>query len=169
MEWMDGSRGACAMLIGGSTRACGGLSNRSIRLFCLAMLRATRVGELPGVLITSVSESEWNDRAGEGGVVVLLLLLLLLLLVVIVFMLCCLCFCWWRCREIVVVVVVVVAAARCLATPRGAPRRWGEVWIRIWRVNSSEREKRFSHPGKLQWCGFSPVCVRMWRVWCSRR
>jgi len=33
-----------------------------------------------------------------------------------------------------------------------------------WRVNSSEREKRFSHPGKAQAKGFSPVCVRMWRV-----
>lgn len=33
-----------------------------------------------------------------------------------------------------------------------------------WRVNSSEREKRFSQPGKVQANGFSPVCVRMWRV-----
>ena len=33
-----------------------------------------------------------------------------------------------------------------------------------WRVSSSEREKRFSHPGKVQANGFSPVCVRMWRV-----
>ena len=33
-----------------------------------------------------------------------------------------------------------------------------------WRVNSSEREKRFSHPRKVQGNGFSPVCVRMWRV-----
>lgn len=33
-----------------------------------------------------------------------------------------------------------------------------------WRVSSSEREKRFSHPGKAQANGFSPVCVRMWRV-----
>ena len=33
-----------------------------------------------------------------------------------------------------------------------------------WRVSSSEREKRFSHPGNVQPNGFSPVCVRMWRV-----
>ena len=33
-----------------------------------------------------------------------------------------------------------------------------------WRVSSSEREKRFSHPEKVQANGFSPVCVRMWRV-----
>ena len=33
-----------------------------------------------------------------------------------------------------------------------------------WRVSSSEREKRFSQPGKVQPNGFSPVCVRMWRV-----
>ena len=33
-----------------------------------------------------------------------------------------------------------------------------------WRVNSSEREKRFSHPRKVQANGFSPVWVRMWRV-----
>lgn len=33
-----------------------------------------------------------------------------------------------------------------------------------WRVSSSEREKRFSQPGKVQANGFSPVCVRMWRV-----
>lgn len=39
------------------------------------------------------------------------------------------------------------------------------LWIREWRVSSSEREKRFSQPGKAQTKGFSPVCVRMWRVW----
>ena len=38
------------------------------------------------------------------------------------------------------------------------------LWILEWRVSSSEREKRFSQPGKVQANGFSPVCVRMWRV-----
>lgn len=37
-----------------------------------------------------------------------------------------------------------------------------------WRVSSSEREKRFSHPRKVQTNGFSPVCVRMWRVFGGR-
>lgn len=48
--------------------------------------------------------------------------------------------------------------------------RWaGLVWIRACRVSSSDREKRFSQPGKVHWWGFSPVWVRMCRVWCSRR
>lgn len=34
-------------------------------------------------------------------------------------------------------------------------------WMREWRVSSSEREKRFSQPRKVQAKGFSPVCVRM--------
>lgn len=36
--------------------------------------------------------------------------------------------------------------------------------IRECLVSSSERENRFSHPGKEQRKGFSPVCVRIWRV-----
>lgn len=40
----------------------------------------------------------------------------------------------------------------------------GLVWMRMWRVSSSERLNRFSQPGCVQAWGFSPVCVRMWRV-----
>ena len=36
--------------------------------------------------------------------------------------------------------------------------------MREWRVSSSEREKRFSQAAKVHTKGFSPVCVRMWRV-----
>lgn len=43
----------------------------------------------------------------------------------------------------------------------------GLVCILRWRVNSSEREKRFGHPSNVQRCGFSPVCVLMCLVWCS--
>lgn len=41
--------------------------------------------------------------------------------------------------------------------------------MREWRVSSSEREKRFSQAGKVQTNGFSPVWVRMWRVWDGQR
>lgn len=44
------------------------------------------------------------------------------------------------------------------------PTWWVEswlVWMRECRVSSSEREKRFSQPGKVHSKGFSPVCVRM--------
>lgn len=37
--------------------------------------------------------------------------------------------------------------------------------MRECRVSSSERENRFSHPGYEHRKGFSPVCVRMCRVW----
>lgn len=43
----------------------------------------------------------------------------------------------------------------------------GFVWILRCLVNSSDREKRFGHRSKVQRWGFSPVCVRMCRVWCS--
>jgi len=42
-------------------------------------------------------------------------------------------------------------------------------WIRMCLVNSSEREKRFWQVENEHWWGRSPVWVRMWRVWCSRR
>lgn len=57
-------------------------------------------------------------------------------------------------------------AAWCCLLPR---RELGLLCIREWRVSSSERLKRFEHPGKVQAWGFSPVWVRIWRVWCSRR
>lgn len=37
------------------------------------------------------------------------------------------------------------------------------------RVSSSDRENFLLHPGNWQACGFSPVCVLMCLVWCSRR
>ncbi len=40
----------------------------------------------------------------------------------------------------------------------------GGKWIRACRVNSSDREKRLSHPGWVHAWGFSPVCVRICRV-----
>ena len=51
---------------------------------------------------------------------------------------------------------------------RGSEGVWS-VWVLVpcileWRVSSSEREKRFSHEGKVQTKGFSLVCVRIWRV-----
>lgn len=45
----------------------------------------------------------------------------------------------------------------------------GLVWMRKWRVSSSERLKRLTQPWKVQAWGFSPVWVRMCRVWCSSR
>lgn len=48
-----------------------------------------------------------------------------------------------------------------------ASAEWSLVWMRECLVNSSDRENLFSQPGKVQANGFSPVCVRMWRV-CSR-
>lgn len=50
------------------------------------------------------------------------------------------------------------------APPEAAAGRWSLLCIRAWRVSSSERENRFSHAGNEQPNGFSPVCVRMWRV-----
>ena len=44
----------------------------------------------------------------------------------------------------------------------------GGKWILACRVNSSDRENRLSQPGWVQACGFSPVCVRIWRVWRER-
>lgn len=48
-------------------------------------------------------------------------------------------------------------------------RLLGLVWMREWRVSSSRREKRLLQPGKEQEWGFSPVWVRICRVWCSKR
>jgi len=48
-------------------------------------------------------------------------------------------------------------------------REFGLVWMRECLVSSSDREKRLLQPGNEHECGFSPVCVRMWRVWCSSR
>lgn len=53
------------------------------------------------------------------------------------------------------------AAAACCLLPR---RELGLLCILECRVSSSERLKRLEHPGKVQAWGFSPVCVRMWRV-----
>lgn len=53
------------------------------------------------------------------------------------------------------------AAAACCLLPL---RELGLLCIRECLVSSSERLKRFEHPGKVQAWGFSPVCVRMWRV-----
>jgi hypothetical protein len=84
-------------------------------------------------------------------------------------------------------VVCGVAAPAACAVAFLRPRSvW---WMRTWRVSSSDLEKRLSHlwehvrgelawagrvrrgahPGKVHAWGFSPVWVRMWRVWCSRR
>lgn len=57
-----------------------------------------------------------------------------------------------------------VAGARLYLIDRLLRREWGLVWIRECRVSSSEREKRFVHPGKVHACGFSPVWVLMCRV-----
>lgn len=51
-----------------------------------------------------------------------------------------------------------------LPPPPPCRARWSAVWMRAWRVSSSEREKRFSQPGYVHPNGFSPVCVRMCRV-----
>jgi hypothetical protein len=40
-------------------------------------------------------------------------------------------------------------------------RELGLLWIRECLVSSSDRLKRFEHPGKVQACGFSPVWVRI--------
>ena len=58
------------------------------------------------------------------------------------------------------------AAATCCLLPR---LEFGLLCILECLVSSSDRLKRFEHPGNEQACGFSPVWVRMWRVWCSRR
>jgi len=42
---------------------------------------------------------------------------------------------------------------------------WSLLCIREWRVSSSDLEKRFSQEGKVHGKGFSPVCVRICRVW----
>ena len=46
----------------------------------------------------------------------------------------------------------------------GTAWSWFVLWMRECRVSSSEREKRFSQPGNEHKKGFSPVCVRIWRV-----
>lgn len=46
---------------------------------------------------------------------------------------------------------------------------FGLLCILECRVNSSDLENFLLQPGKLQACGFSPVCVLMCLVWCSRR
>lgn len=52
--------------------------------------------------------------------------------------------------------------------PLPAAAGWWALWLLVWmrecRVSSSDREKRFSQLGNEQTKGFSPVCVRMWRV-----
>ena len=50
------------------------------------------------------------------------------------------------------------AAAACCLLPL---RELGLLWMRECLVSSSERLKRFEHPGKVQAWGFSPVWVRM--------
>lgn len=40
----------------------------------------------------------------------------------------------------------------------------GLVWMRMCLMSSSDLLNRFSHPGWVQACGLSPVCVRMCRV-----
>lgn len=45
------------------------------------------------------------------------------------------------------------------------PEEASLLCMREWRVSSSEREKRFSQPEKVQTKGFSPVWVRMCLVW----
>ena len=49
------------------------------------------------------------------------------------------------------------------------PRGCGFVCILLCLVSSSLRLKRLVQPGKSHAWGFSPVCVRMCLVWCSRR
>lgn len=59
-----------------------------------------------------------------------------------------------------------VNSSLCLVADFFEAAEWVSLlWMREWRVSSSEREKRFSQPGKVQRKGFSPVCVRMCRVW----
>lgn len=41
------------------------------------------------------------------------------------------------------------------------------VCLRRWRVSSSERAKRQSQPGQVQWKGRSPVWVRAWALRCD--
>lgn len=188
MEWMEGRALSEVAVMGGRMRACGGRSIKSNKLVllneagraktgsnCLHSIgaslivlqdiilgdpigdkrRGVIVGELPGVNRNSVSESEWwwsaADSAGEGGA---------------------------ECIGVVVGVVFALLAMEAAAAARTllavfwflrSRRLLGEVWIRTCRVNSSDREKRFSHPGNVHWWGFSPVWVRMWRVWCSSR
>src|SRR6201996_7906893 len=61
-----------------------------------------------------------------------------------------------------------ICLAALVAWPRER-RELGLLWMRRWGVSPSEGLKRFEHPGWVQAWGFSPVWVRMWRVWCSRR
>lgn len=46
-------------------------------------------------------------------------------------------------------------------------RRFGFVWILECLVSSSDLRNRLLQPGNEHEWGFSPVCVRMCRVWCS--
>jgi hypothetical protein len=169
-------------MIGGNVRAWGGLSNKSNKLeldMILTQLRGfdsnwlhskganfnmdilgepigdkmvgDNVGDWSGVNnISSLSEwwekFELVERAGEGGAERAKRMTGWLV------------YCWWW--PIVFWTDLVVLRTRLLL---------GDVWIRTWRVNSSDLENFFAQPGKVHWCGFSPVCVRIWRVWCSRR
>lgn len=61
-------------------------------------------------------------------------------------------------------------AASCWCCWERLPRlEFVLVCIRECLVSSSDRENRLEQPRKVHACGFSPVCVRRWRVWCSNR
>lgn len=91
---------------------------------------------------------------------------------------CCCCCCWWWSNECGVASILIClkifpppgdVCRLTMLLVLGCRFRTGSAWMRTWRVNSSDREKRFSQPGCKHWWGFSPVCVRIWRVWCSSR
>ena len=65
-----------------------------------------------------------------------------------------------------IIPALAAAAAACCLFPL---RELGLLCILECLVSSSDRLKRFEQPGKAQACGFSPVCVRICRVWCSSR
>lgn len=68
---------------------------------------------------------------------------------------------WTNCTGVWTCWVVVLFAFRAALFELLA----GFVWILTCLVSSSDLENLFSQPGNVQAWGFSPVCVRMWRVY----